>query len=100
MAAALAKVAIKPPRVPLVANVRAQPVTDPAEIVRGLVAQVSGNVRWRESVAYMAQAGVTTFYEIGSGRVLSGLVKRIAERASGVPVGTPDDVAAFRAARA
>jgi [acyl-carrier-protein] S-malonyltransferase len=100
MAAALAKVAIKPPRVPLVANVRAQPVTDPAEIVRGLVAQVSGNVRWRESVAYMAQAGVTTFYEIGSGRVLSGLVNRIAERASGVPVGTPDDVAAFRAARA
>jgi [acyl-carrier-protein] S-malonyltransferase len=99
MAAALAKVAIKPPRVPLVANVRAQPVTDPAEIVRGLVAQVSGNVRWRESVAFMAGAGVTTFYEVGSGRVLSGLVKRIAEGTSGVPVGAPEDVAAFRAAR-
>jgi [acyl-carrier-protein] S-malonyltransferase len=97
MASALAEVTVKPPCVPLVANVRAQPVTDPAEIVQGLVAQVSGNVRWRESVAFMAQAGVTTFYEVGCGRVLSGLVKRIAQGASGVPVGTPDDVAAFRA---
>src|SRR5262245_36947956 len=60
MAAALAKVSVKPPCVPLVANVRAQPVSDPAEIVRGLVEQVCGNVRWRESVVFMAQAGVTT----------------------------------------
>jgi [acyl-carrier-protein] S-malonyltransferase len=57
-------------------------------------------VRWRESIAFMAQAGVTTFYEIGSGKVLSGLVKRIADGASGVPLGTPEDVAAFKAARA
>jgi [acyl-carrier-protein] S-malonyltransferase len=98
MAGALAKVMVKPPCVPLVANVLAQPTSDPAEIVRGLIAQVTGTVRWRESIAFMAQAGVTTFYEIGSGKVLSGLVKRIADGASGVPLGTPEDVAAFKAA--
>jgi len=100
MADALAKVTVKPPSVPLVANVLAKPTSDPAEIVRGLVAQVTGTVRWRESVAFMAQAGVTTFYEVGSGKVLSGLVKRITEGASGVAIGTPEDVAAFKAARA
>src|SRR6195256_2524768 len=68
MAAALARVTIQPPRVPLVANVTAQSVTDPAQIVQGLIAQVSGTVRWRESVAFMTQAGVTTFYEVGSGK--------------------------------
>jgi [acyl-carrier-protein] S-malonyltransferase len=99
MADALAKVTIKPPRVPLVANVLARAITDPGEIVRGLVAQVSGTVRWRESVAYMAQAGVTTFYEIGSGKILTALCRRIAEGVSGVAVGMPEDVAAFRAAR-
>jgi len=99
MADALAKVTIKPPSVPLVANVLAKPTSDPAEIVRGLVAQVTGNVRWRESIAFMAGAGVTTFYEVGSGKVLSGLVKRIAEAATGMPVGTPADVAAFKAAQ-
>jgi [acyl-carrier-protein] S-malonyltransferase len=99
MAGALAKVTVKPPCVPLVANVLAQPTSDPAEIVRGLIAQVTGTVRWRESIAFMAQAGVTTFYEIGSGKVLSGLVKRIADGASGVSLGTPEDVAAFKAAR-
>jgi [acyl-carrier-protein] S-malonyltransferase len=98
MAGALAKVTIKPPSVPLVANVLAKATTDPAEIVRGLVAQVTGNVRWRESMVFMAGAGVRTFYEIGSGRVLSGLVKRITDGATGTPVGTPDDVAAFKAA--
>ena len=57
---------------PLVANVLAQPISDPAEIVRALVEQVTGTVRWRESVLFMAQAGVTSFYEIGSGKVLAG----------------------------
>jgi [acyl-carrier-protein] S-malonyltransferase len=99
MAQALAQVSIKPPRVPLVANVLAGPTSDPAQIVRGLVAQVTGTVRWRESVLFMAQAGVTTFYEIGAGKVLSGLVKRIAEGAVGIPIGTPDEVAAFKAGR-
>jgi [acyl-carrier-protein] S-malonyltransferase len=99
MAEALAKVTIKPPVVPLVANVTAGPVTDPAQILRGLVEQVTGTVRWRESVAFMASAGVTNFYEVGSGRVLAGLVKRIAEGATGVSIGTPDDVAAYKAAR-
>jgi [acyl-carrier-protein] S-malonyltransferase len=99
MADALGRVTVKPPSVPLVANVLAKPTTDPAEIVRGLVAQVTGNVRWRESVAFMAGAGVTTFYEVGAGKVLSGLVKRIADGATGMPIGTPADVAAFKAAQ-
>jgi [acyl-carrier-protein] S-malonyltransferase len=99
MAAALAQVALKPPAVPVVANVLARPVQDPAEIVRALVAQVTGTVRWRESVAFMAGAGVTTFYEIGAGKVLSGLVKRIAEGATASAIGSPEDVAAFKAAR-
>ena len=99
MAEALAKVAVKPPCVPLIGNVTARPVTDPAQIVQGLVSQVTGNVRWRESVAYMAGEGVTTFYEVGSGKVLSGLVKRIADGATGTPIGTPEDVATFKATR-
>jgi [acyl-carrier-protein] S-malonyltransferase len=99
MAAALAQVTVKPPTVPLVANVLARPTTDPAQIVRGLVEQVTGTVRWRESVAFMAQAGVTTFYEVGSGKVLTGLLKRITAGATGVSIGTPEDVAAFKAAR-
>jgi [acyl-carrier-protein] S-malonyltransferase len=99
MAEALAKVAVKPPAVPVVANVLVGPVSDPPEIVRALIAQVTGTVRWRESVAYMAAQGVTTFYEIGAGKVLSGLVKRIAETAKGVAIGTPDDIAVFKSAR-
>ena len=99
MRAALAKVTIRPPAVPLVANVLARPTQDPAEIMRGLVEQVTGTVRWRESVLFMAAAGVTTFYEVGSGKVLSGLVKRIAEGASGVSIGTPEEIVAFKAAR-
>ncbi len=99
MAEALAKVTVKAPVVPVVANVVAAPVSDPAEIVRRLVEQVTGTVRWRECVAAMAGAGVTTFYEIGSGKVLTGLVKRIADGATGTAIGTPDDVAAFKASR-
>ena len=82
MAVALATVALKPPVVPVVANVLVKPVSDPSEIVRALVAQVTGTVRWRESIAFMAAAGVTTFYEVGAGKVLSGLVKRIVDGAS------------------
>ena len=83
MAQALAGVTVKPPAVPLVANVQARAISDPAEIVQSLVAQVTGTVRWRESVAFMAAAGVESFYEVGAGKVLSGLVKRIAEGATG-----------------
>jgi [acyl-carrier-protein] S-malonyltransferase len=100
MAQALSKVIVKPPVVPLVANVLARPITEPADIIRSLVEQVTGTVRWRESVAYMAGQGVTTFYEVGAGKVLTGLVKRIADGATGVAIGTPGDVAAFKAARA
>ena len=98
MAAALAQVNILAPCVPLVANVLAAPITDPAQIRQRLVEQVTGTVRWRESIAFMAAEGVTTFYEIGAGKVLSGLVKRIAESAVGVSVGTPADIAAFKTA--
>lgn len=96
MAEALSKVDVKPPVVPVVANVRAAPTSDPKEIVKALVEQVTGTVRWRECVATMAAAGVTQFYEIGSGKVLSGLIKRIADGAATGAVGTPDDVAAFK----
>ncbi|MGZ5844659.1 MAG: ACP S-malonyltransferase [Xanthobacteraceae bacterium] len=99
MAAALAAVTVKSPAVPVVANVLAKPVRDPADIVAALVAQVTGTVRWRDSIVFMANAGVTRFYEVGAGKVLSGLVKRIAEGASGVSIGTPDDVAAFKTSR-
>jgi [acyl-carrier-protein] S-malonyltransferase len=100
MGQALAATQVRTPKVPVVANVLARPVTEPNEIVRSLVAQVTGTVRWRESVAFMAQAGVKTFYEVGAGKVLSGLVKRIADGAAGIAVGTPEDIAAVKAARA
>jgi [acyl-carrier-protein] S-malonyltransferase len=96
MAAALAEVAITPPKVPLVANVLAAPISAPQDIRRRLVEQVTGTVRWRESVAYMAEHGVARFIELGSGKVLSGLLKRIVAEAEGVAVGTPDEIAAFQ----
>src|SRR5512144_329101 len=99
MAEALAKTTVKPPAVPVVANVLAKPIREPGEIVRALVAQVTGTVRWRESVAFMADAGVSNFYEVGAGKVLSGLIKRIADGASTSAIGSPDDVAAFKAGR-
>ncbi len=92
MAEALAKVAIVRPVVPVVSNVLAAAISDPEEIRRRLVEQVTGTVRWRESVQFLAGHGVTRLYEIGSGKVLSGLVKRIVEGVEAVPVGTPDDV--------
>ena len=96
MKAALASVTIKAPAAPLVANVLASATSDPEEIRRRLVEQVTGTVRWRESVAYMAAQGVDTFFEIGAGKVLSGLVKRIAENAMGVSIGNPTDIAAYK----
>jgi [acyl-carrier-protein] S-malonyltransferase len=99
MADALAAVTVRAPAVPVVANVIARPVTEPADIVRRLIEQVTGTVRWRDSVAFMAARGVTAFYEVGAGKVLSGLVKRIADGAIGVAIGSPDDVAAYRAGR-
>jgi [acyl-carrier-protein] S-malonyltransferase len=100
MAKALAGVAIKRPVSPLVSNVLATPISDPDEIRRRLIEQVTGTVRWRESVAYMASHGVTRFFEIGARKVLSGLVKRIADGAVGVSVGGPNDIAAAREALA
>lgn len=97
MAEALSKVKISAPVVPLVGNVTAAAGSDPEAIRHNLVTQVTGTVRWRESVAYMAAQGVTKFVEIGSGKVLTGLVKRIAAEAEGVSVSQPDDVANLRA---
>jgi [acyl-carrier-protein] S-malonyltransferase len=99
MAEALMKVSVKQPAVPLVANVLAKAIRTPDEIIRGLIEQVTGTVRWRESVLYMAKAGVTNFYEVGAGKVLSGLIKRLAGDAMVTAVGSPDDVAAFKAGR-
>jgi [acyl-carrier-protein] S-malonyltransferase len=100
MAAALAEVDLKAPIVPLVANVLAAPINDPADIRRRLVEQVTGTVRWRESVQWLAANGVTRLVEIGSGKVLTGLVKRIADGVEGLAVNTPDDVAKAAAALA
>jgi [acyl-carrier-protein] S-malonyltransferase len=97
MREALAAVTVNAPVVPVVANVEAAPITDPAAIRDALVRQVTGTVRWRESVAYMASQGVESFYEVGSGKVLTGLVKRIAAGASSAAIGSPEDVATFKA---
>ncbi|QIR86006.1 ACP S-malonyltransferase [Paracoccus sp. AK26] len=96
MANALAGVDIQPPAVPLVANVRAEAVTEPGAIRRLLVEQVTGTVRWRESIANMAAASVTEFWEIGAGKALSGMIKRIAKDAVVRNVGAPADIAALK----
>ncbi|WP_270730790.1 ACP S-malonyltransferase [Shimia sp. Alg240-R146] len=94
MAEALAGVEIKAPAVPVIANVRAAAVSDPSEIRALLVEQVTGSVRWRESVVNMAADGVSEFWEIGAGKALSGMIRKI-DRANGVrAIGTPDDVKA------
>jgi [acyl-carrier-protein] S-malonyltransferase len=98
MAVALQGVTINQPLVPLVANVLASAISDPNDIRARLVEQVTATVRWRESIAYMAGQGVSKFYEVGAGRVLTGLVKRIADSAAGLAIGTPADVAAAKAA--
>lgn len=94
MAEALSGVAIKAPDVPVVANVLASAISDPEEIRKRLVEQVTGTVRWRESVLYMAREGITQAYEIGAGKVLSGLIGRIDKSIKSASIGTPDDIAA------
>lgn len=96
MADALAAVEIQAPAVPVFANVRAEPVSDPGAIRRLLVEQVTGTVRWRESVANMAASGVTEFWEIGAGKALSGMIRRIARDAVVCNVGAPADIAALK----
>lgn len=96
MAAALAAAAIQAPRAPVVANVTARPTHDPEAIRRLLVEQVTGRVRWRESVTWMAgEGGVTRFAEAGAGKVLSGMAKRIAPDAEATPLNAPADLEAF-----
>lgn len=97
MAEALSHVMFNAPSVPLVANVLAQAVDDPAVIRSLLVDQVTGSVRWRESVGFMAAAGVTEIWEIGAGKALSGMIKRIDRNVATKAVGTPADVAAILA---
>ena len=94
MQEALAEVQISAPSVPLVANVRAAAVSDPDEIRRLLVEQVTGAVRWRESVQYMGREGITEIWEIGAGKALSGMVRRIDRTIATRAVGTPEDVRA------
>ena len=97
MAEALAAVVIAAPSVPVVVNVRAEAVTEPDRIRALLVAQVTGAVRWRESVQWMTGAGVTEFWEIGAGKALSGMIKRISAGADTRAIGTPADIAAVKA---
>jgi [acyl-carrier-protein] S-malonyltransferase len=94
MAEALDGVGVKSPAVPLVANVRASAVSDPGEIKNLLVEQVTGSVRWRESVMFMGAQGVTEMWEIGAGKALSGMVRRIDREITCRAVGTADTVSA------
>lgn len=100
MAAALAEVTLSAPKVPLVANVRAEAVSDPAEIRALLVAQVTGSVRWRESVGWMVAQGVTGMVEIGAGKALSGMAKRIDCSLAATAINGPEDVRKLAAALA
>jgi [acyl-carrier-protein] S-malonyltransferase len=97
MRVALASATISAPCVPVVANVIASAVSNPEDIRRLLVEQVTGSVRWRESVVYMAEAGVDKFVECGAGKVLAGLLKRIVPGVSGISVGAPADLDGYRA---
>ena len=98
MREALASVAKSDPIVPVIANVRAAPVTSADEIANLLVEQVTGQVRWRETVEWFAANGVTTLYELGSGKVLTGLARRIDKTVTGISVGSPADIDAAVAA--
>ncbi len=96
MAEALAETAIAPPRPPLVANVTARPITDPGEIRARLVEQVTGRVRWRESIAWLAgEGGVARFAELGAGKALTGMIKRTAPDAAASALSTPAELEAF-----
>lgn len=97
MAEALSRVTVAAPAVPVVSNVRAEAVSDPEAIRQLLVQQVTGSVRWRESVQWMAGQGVTEFWEIGAGKALSGMIRRIAKESVTRTVGTPEEVAAAAA---
>jgi [acyl-carrier-protein] S-malonyltransferase len=99
MREALAKVTVNAPVVPVVANVLASPISDPDEIRQRLVEQVTGTVRWRECVTYMTANGVTDVYEIGAGKVLAGLAKRIDAGLNATSVGTPADIDAALVSR-
>lgn len=96
MAEALAGVTLKAPVVPVVSNVRAEAVQDPEDIRKLLVAQVTGSVRWRESVIWMTQQGVSEFWEIGAGKALSGMIKRISRETLARSFATPADIATLK----
>ena len=96
MAEALAGMVFAAPCVPVVANVRAEAVSDPVVLRQLLVEQITGSVRWRESVMYMVGAGVTEFWEIGAGKALSGMIRRIAKEAGSRAIGAPEDIAALK----
>jgi len=100
MANALGEVDINTPAVPVVANVVAEAIDDPAVIRSLLVQQVTGSVRWRESVMWMAEHGVTEVWEIGAGKALSGMIRRIDRSIACSAVGTPDDIAKIKESRA
>ncbi len=96
MAEALARTAIVAPRAPLVANVTARPTLDPEMIRSLLVQQVTSRVRWRESVSWLAEeGGVTRFVELGAGKILTGMTRRIAPDAEALALNTPEDLEAF-----
>lgn len=95
MQAALAKTSLQPPKAPLIANVTVSPERDPRKIRDNLVLQVTGTVRWRESMLYMGGAGITRFIEIGTGKVLTGIAKRLVAGAETLSLSGPDDLAAF-----
>ncbi|WP_284176806.1 ACP S-malonyltransferase [Rhabdaerophilum sp. SD176] len=97
MEAALATATIRAPKVPVVANVTAGPVSDPEAIRRNLVLQVCGSVRWRESMVWLGGQGVTRFVECGSGKVLTGIAKRLVAGSEAINIGTPEDVAEYTA---
>lgn len=96
MANSLAATEIRDPVVPVVANVRAEAVQESGHIRRLLVEQVTGSVRWRESVLWMADQGVTEFWEIGAGKALSGMIRRITPEAVTRAIGAPEDIAALK----